>query len=83
MPSAGTRLRSTRTALGLTLRDVEARSGNIARKLKRRAYLVQVSRLSEYEHGKAVPSAFKMYSLATIYKCSISEVLSWFNIPVR
>jgi hypothetical protein len=67
--------------MGLTLRQVEARSVELARRLKTTAYLVPLARLSEYERGKGVPPAFKMYSLAVIFRCPLAEVLSWYRIP--
>lgn len=80
---AGKKIRAIREQLGLTVRDVEAFSGIIAEKRKNRAYLVPLSRLFEIENKDVVPSAYRFYSLAAIYRRDIRELMSWYGIEVN
>ncbi len=80
--SVGQRLRSLRMLRGLGLRDVEAKSGAIARRLGSRDYRIGISRLSDIENEKAVPSIYRIYSLAEIYDVSVLRLLRWYGIPV-
>lgn len=76
-------LRAVRKQRGLTLRDVYERSLCIARKRGRKEFAIPPSRLHEFERKGIVPSIFRLYSLARIYECSLSKVLSWYGIPRR
>jgi len=78
----GNRLRITREQLGLTMRDVENSSVRIAEKHKNDEYVVPVSRLSDIETKSVLPSMYRVYSLAVIYRLDIHELLSWFGIDL-
>ncbi len=75
------RLRQTREALGLTYRDVEQSSYEIAAKRGRPDFIVHLSRLADIENRNVVPSLYKLYSLATIYHMSPVEISSWYEAP--
>jgi transcriptional regulator with XRE-family HTH domain len=77
----GKRLRARRLALGLSLREVEKVSLELARMLRRRAFLLPASRLHAIETKDAVPSVHRLYTLARAYGCGISELLEWYGIP--
>lgn len=79
---AGKRIRALRERLGLTVRDVEAASAQIAEKRKNRGFLLPLSRLFEIENKDVVPSAYRFYSLAVIYRRDIRELLGWYGIDV-
>jgi hypothetical protein len=64
------------------LRGVEAASRAIAIRHQRKDFLIPPSRLSDIETKGIVPSAFRMYSLAVIYRCSLGSILSWYGIDV-
>ena len=77
----GLRLRQTREALGLTYRDVEQASCEIAVKRGRPDFILHISRLADIENRNVVPSLYKLYSLATIYHMSSVEISSWYEAP--
>ena len=76
-------LRAVRKQRGLTLRDVCEQSLRIAKKRGRKEFIIPPSRLHEFEMQGIVPSIFRIYTLARIYKHSLSTVLSWYGIPKR
>jgi len=77
----GLRLRQTREALGLTYRDVEQSSYEIASKRGRPDFILHISRLADIENRNVVPSLYKLYSLAAIYHMSPVEISSWYEAP--
>ncbi len=76
----GKRLRLLRDELGLTVRDVEASSGLLAAKHGNSAYSIPPSRLSDIENKGVVPSIYRVYSLAVIYRRQVREILAWYGI---
>ena len=80
MVAAGQQLRIAREQLGLTVRDVEMASAAIAAKHANDDYAISLSRLSDIETKGIVPSVFRLYSLAVIYRCDLRTVLSWYGV---
>ncbi len=80
---AGKKIRALREQLGLTVRDVESFSARIADKHNNRNYLLPLSRLFEIENKNVVPSAYRFYSLAVIYRRDIRELMSWYGIDIN
>jgi transcriptional regulator with XRE-family HTH domain len=80
-PRPGGLLRSLRKQRGFTLRDVHVASIRLARRFKQPAFQIPPSRLHEIEVKEVVPSVYRMYTLACVYRCSIRKLLSWYNIP--
>lgn len=80
--TAGQNLRSLRERLGLTMREVETASVRIAERHGNDEFAVSPSRLSDIETKGLVPSIFRLYSLAVIYRCDAREVLAWYGIDV-
>ena len=78
----GKRLRQLREQLGLTVRDVEASSVRLAGKRGNRAYSIPLSRLSDIENKEVVPSIYRFYSLAAIYRRDIREILAWYGVDL-
>jgi len=76
-------LRAIRKQRGLTLRDVYEKSLRIAKKRGRKEFVIPPSRLHEFERQGIVPSIFRIYTLARVYKYSLPKVLSWYGIPKR
>jgi transcriptional regulator with XRE-family HTH domain len=81
--SGGNKLRALREALGCTMRDVESASLQIARRLASEEYTIPPSRLSDIETKGVVPSIFRFYSLAAIYRCDYRELLSWYGVELN
>ena len=77
---AGQQLRHLRERLGLTLRDVEAASSEIAARHENQEYFIPFSRLSELEAKGILPSIYRIYSLAAIYRCDHREIFGWYNV---
>jgi len=86
MISGGQNLRILREKLGLTMRDIETASDRIARRKQNEEYLIPISRLSDFETKGVIPSIYRLYSMAAIYRRDLSELLSWYgvdlNIPI-
>jgi|SRR4051812_47166894 len=78
--TAGQRLRSIRERLGLTIRDVEAGTNQLAKIKRSDEFAINLSRLSDFETKGVVPSVFRMYSLAIVYRIDFLEVVSWYGI---
>ena len=83
MLTAGSELRRLRETLGMRMRDIEAASERISRKYSNEEYLVPISRLSDFETRDVIPSVYRMYSLAVIYRVGLSTILSLYGIDMR
>lgn len=80
MITAGQKLRAVRERLGLTIREVEQASERIAADRENDEYVLTLSRLSDIETKGVLPSIFRVYSLATIYRVDMNEVLGLYGI---
>ena len=84
MVTGGQNLRTLREKLGLTMRDIETASERIARKHdNNEEYLIPISRLSDFETKGVIPSIYRLYSLAVIYRREVKELLAWYGIDVN
>ena len=77
---AGFRLKQIRERLGLTLRQVEEASLEIADAERSSEYVVSTARLNQIENDGSLPSIYKFYSLAVIYRLSIEEMMGLYGI---
>jgi transcriptional regulator with XRE-family HTH domain len=77
---AGFKLKQTRERLGLTLRQVEEASLEIADAERSSEYVVSVARLNQIENDGSLPSIYKLYSLTVAYNLSIEEMLGIYGI---
>lgn len=82
MEDAGQRLRRARERLDLRFRDVELASQQIAQRHGNNEFIVLISRLSDIENQGTLPSIYRLYSLCCIYRLDLTEVLTWFGVPV-
>ena len=80
--AAGANLRGLSERLGLTMREVESASVRIAERHGNDEFAVTPSRLSDIETKGSVPSIFRLYSLAMIYRCDVREILAWYGIDL-
>jgi hypothetical protein len=62
---------------------VETSSERLARKYKNEEYAIPLSRLSDIETKALVPSLYRMYSLAVIYRLDFRELLGWYGIDLE
>lgn len=83
MLTAGIDLRKIREQLGLTMRDVENASMRISQRRGSEEYLVPPSRLSDIETKGVVPSIFRFYSLAAIYRKPVGALLQLYGINLE
>jgi transcriptional regulator with XRE-family HTH domain len=79
---AGERLKALRTRLGLTTRDVEQKSQQIAAEKRNQEYCLSHAWLTDIENGEFTPSIYKLYSLSAVYHRSFTEMLSFFGLRV-
>jgi transcriptional regulator with XRE-family HTH domain len=77
----GLRLRQARERLGLTYRDVERASFELAARRGRPEFVIRISRLADIENHGVVPGLHKLYSLAAIYHLNPLEVGRWYDVP--
>jgi transcriptional regulator with XRE-family HTH domain len=81
--TGGQKLRALREALGYTMRDVETGSLQVSRRLGNDEFAIPPSRLSDIETKGVVPSIFRLYTLAAIYRCGYHELLSWYGVDLN
>ena len=77
----GLRLRQAREAQGLTYRDVEKASYEIALKRGRPDFILHISRLADIENRNVVPTLHKLYSLSAILHLDPVEISTWYEAP--
>ncbi len=65
------------------MRDVENASQQIARRLVSEEFTIPPSRLSDIETKGVVPSIFRLYSMAAIYRRGYRELLSWYGVDLN
>jgi transcriptional regulator with XRE-family HTH domain len=82
MEQPGQKLKQIRERLNLRFREVEEASIQIAERRKNDEFIIALSRLSDIENKGTVPSIFRMYSLCTIYRLDMREVLDWYGVPL-
>jgi len=81
-PTAGKRLKELRERLGLSTRDVEAKSQRIADEKRNREFYVSHAWVTDIENGGFNPGMFKIYSLSAIYDKAFSEIASYFGLRI-
>ena len=79
----GLRLRQVRERLGLTYRDVERLSFELAARRGRPDFILHLSRLADIENRNVVPSLHKLYTLAVIYHLNPQELFAWYDVPIE
>ena len=79
----GLRLRQTRERLGLTYRDVERASYELASRRGRPEFILHISRLADIENRGVVPGLHKLYTLATLYRLNPLELFRWYDVPIE
>ena len=77
---AGFKLKQIRERLGLTLRQVEEASLEIADAQRNSEFVVSTARLNQIENDGSLPSIYKFYSLTLIYQLSLEEMMSIYGI---
>jgi len=81
--TGGHKLRSLREGLGCTMRDVESASLQIAQRLGSEEFAIPPSRPADIETKGVVPSIYRLYSMAAIYRRDYRELLSWYGVDLN
>jgi hypothetical protein len=81
MDRPGEKLKRARVRLRLTFRDVETASQKIAGRRNNPAFAIALSRLADIENKGTIPTIYRVYTLAAIYRLDFDEVLHWYGIP--
>jgi len=81
-PSAGERLKELRVSLGLTTRDVQEKSQQIAEDRRSREYHISHAWVTDIENGKFTPSIYKFHTFSAIYNRRITELVSYYGLPI-
>jgi transcriptional regulator with XRE-family HTH domain len=79
----GLRLRQVRERLGLTYRDVERASHELAERRGRADFTLHISRLADIENHGVVPTLHKLYTLAAIYRLNPLDIFRWYDVPIE
>jgi len=77
---AGFKLKQVRERLGLTLRQVEEASLDIAGAEHNLEHGVSVARLNQIENDGSLPSIYKLYSLAVVYGLGMEEMMGLYGV---
>jgi transcriptional regulator with XRE-family HTH domain len=80
--NGGQKLRALREALGYRMRDVELASNQIARRFENEEFAIPPSRLSDIETKGIIPSIFRLYAFAAIYRREYRELLSFYGLDL-
>jgi transcriptional regulator with XRE-family HTH domain len=83
MERAGVKLKQVREKLGLTYRDVEKASQEVAARHANDEFAIALSRLADIENKGTVPTIYRLYSLCAIYRLDFNETLRWYGIPIE
>jgi len=82
MERPGEKLKRVRERLKLTYRDVVEASQVIARRRASDEFAIALSRLADIENKGTVPTIYRFYSLCTIYRLELREMLEWYGVPL-
>src|SRR5438270_1650690 len=82
MENPGHQLRRVRERLGLRYRDVARVSSEIALRRGRPEFQIGLSRLADIENKGTLPTAYRLYSLAAIYKLEFRTILRWYGVDL-
>lgn len=77
---AGERLKALRLRLGMTTRQVERLSHQIAETKNNHEFYISHAWLTNIETGEFTPSIYKLYSLSAIYRHKLSDLLGVFGL---
>src|SRR2546428_13394696 len=80
MSRGGRKFRVRGKKFGWKRGKIKTASERIARKRQNEEYLVPISRLSDFETKGVIPSIYRLYSLAIIYRRDFRELLTWYGV---
>jgi hypothetical protein len=71
----GAKLRRMRVRLGFSIREVERRSHELAKKRQSPDFFLSRGCIADIENDKFIPGVFKMVSLSVLYRLSIERFM--------
>jgi len=80
--TSGKTLKDLRARLGITVREVEDQSQQIANAQSNPEFFVSNNWLTRLENSNAVPSIHKLFSLSAVYRVRLSDLLPIFGIDL-
>jgi transcriptional regulator with XRE-family HTH domain len=80
MQRAGAKLKKIRVRLGLSIREVERRSLQLAAERQNPDYSLSRASIGDIEKGRFVPGTFKIVTLCEVYKVTIAEIHAFYGI---
>jgi len=81
-PSPGEQLRTLRTRLAVTTREVEEYSRVIAQEHNNEEFYISNAWLTQLENKDSIPSIYKLFSLSVIYRTKFTDLLAIFGIDL-
>jgi hypothetical protein len=82
LADAGKRLKTARKGCNLRYQDVVAKTKRIAKTLGPE-FAIPMSRLADFEDGRAIPTIYKLSSLCAVYRLEMPQVLKWYGVQNR
>jgi len=79
---SGEQLKEIRTRLGITTREVEEQSRSIAEAEGNDEFYLSNAWLTQIENKQSVPSIYKLYSVAVIYRIKFTDLLKLFDVDL-
>jgi transcriptional regulator with XRE-family HTH domain len=79
----GDRLREIRTRLGMSTREVAQLSARIAESEHNTEFLISSPWLTQLENKTALPSVFKLFTLAAVYGLTYTYVLTLYGVDLK
>lgn len=78
--TAGRKLHRLREELGLSFTQVRKETEWVAKRFHNRNLVVWHLTLSNIEAGTHIPNVYQLYALSLTYRCSISDILSFYGL---
>lgn len=79
----GDHLRELRFRLGISTREVESLSQKIAEEENNPEFQISNAWLTQVENTESVPSIYKLFSLAAIYRIKFTDLLRFYGVDLQ
>ncbi len=77
---SGSQLRKLRQQRGLTLRQVQFLTQQLAKKHGNTRLAISTTRLLAMENTNAVPNLFRVWALARVYQCGVRDIFKYYGL---
>src|SRR5438477_6144805 len=79
---SGEQLKELRNRLGITLREVEEFSKQIAEVEINEEFYISNAWLTQIENKQSTPSIYKLFSLSVIYRTKFTDLLAFYGVDL-